>query len=584
MMGKNVDKTPQKDVKKETPGTPVKEGATPLVQQNQIKTELNEENRPNDGKQQGQVHSHGGRGADNSGGGGGGGRRRGGRGGGDHAQKGGDFNNQKNFNQPQQQPQQQSGGEPRKFTGRCRLFVGNIPPDTTEEQFKEMFSPFGESSEVFLNANRGFGFIRMDYRLNAERAKAELDGMVKNGRTLRVRFATHGAALRVKNLSPYVTNELLESAFTQFGEVERAVVIVDDRGRSMGEGIVEFARKPGASAALKRISENVFLMSGYPRPVYVEAMEQKDDEDGLSEKFVQRNDMFRKDREKEPRFAQPGSFEFDFALKFRRIDDMEKEQAERVKRDMDLERKRLEEEMETAIYDYQAEQIRKDLLRQQEELKRLEELRNEQMRRRDEINIRRQEEDRMRRDDEERRRQEMMVNMQGRGRPMEPQQMNAGPRDDMMGLRGVGIRDSPGGRPRGPGTPPMPPPPAPPASIGLDRGGPGQSTNQMQFGNNQAMNRNQPINKMGSSPGQMNNTSLGSDMQRQGQFGEGGQGSGFRSGPGFSSQGGPMGGPSAQGNMFAGGMGGGGGQDRRRDRGSGNPREDYGDLKRMRRF
>ena len=89
----------------------------------------------------------------------------------------------------------------------------------------------------------------------------ELDGQMRNGRVLRVRFATHGAALKVTNLSPFVSNELLEHAFSQFGEVERAVVIVDDRGRSSGEGIVEFSRKPGASAAMKRIGDGVFLMS-----------------------------------------------------------------------------------------------------------------------------------------------------------------------------------------------------------------------------------------------------------------------------------------------------------------------------------
>ena len=49
----------------------------------------------------------------------------------------------------------------RKFTGRCRLFVGNLSADTTEKEFKEMFDPYGESSEMFLNAARAFGFIRM---------------------------------------------------------------------------------------------------------------------------------------------------------------------------------------------------------------------------------------------------------------------------------------------------------------------------------------------------------------------------------------------------------------------------------------
>ncbi len=78
---------------------------------------------------------------------------------------------------------------------------------------------------------------------------------------LRVRFATHGAALKVRYLNQWVTNELLHKAFSMFGEVERAVVVVDDRGKPTGDGIVEFARKPGAQAALKRISEGVFMLT-----------------------------------------------------------------------------------------------------------------------------------------------------------------------------------------------------------------------------------------------------------------------------------------------------------------------------------
>lgn len=154
------------------------------------------------------------------------------------------------------------------------------------------------------------------------------------GRPLRVRFATHSAALSIKNLSPFVSNELLEEAFSQFGMVERAVVIVDDRGRSTGKGLVEFASKPAARKALDRCNEGVFLLTTYaggfvpivstpethtlvgsrlshllfflfllnvivqsrrsPRPVVVEPLEQYDDEDGLPEKLAQKNPRYQK--------------------------------------------------------------------------------------------------------------------------------------------------------------------------------------------------------------------------------------------------------------------------------------------------
>lgn len=47
------------------------------------------------------------------------------------------------------------------FTQRCRLFVGNLPVDITEEEFKNMFAKYGKSSEVFINRDRGFAFIRL---------------------------------------------------------------------------------------------------------------------------------------------------------------------------------------------------------------------------------------------------------------------------------------------------------------------------------------------------------------------------------------------------------------------------------------
>jgi RNA recognition motif-containing protein len=41
------------------------------------------------------------------------------------------------------------------------FFVGNITPDTTEEEFKDLFKPFGEINECFVNGSKGFGFIRL---------------------------------------------------------------------------------------------------------------------------------------------------------------------------------------------------------------------------------------------------------------------------------------------------------------------------------------------------------------------------------------------------------------------------------------
>jgi len=44
-------------------------------------------------------------------------------------------------------------------------------------------------------------------------------------------------------------------------QIERAVIIVDERGKSMGEGIIEFARKPGAQMALRRCTDGCFFLT-----------------------------------------------------------------------------------------------------------------------------------------------------------------------------------------------------------------------------------------------------------------------------------------------------------------------------------
>uniref|UniRef100_A0A452SRA0 Splicing factor proline and glutamine rich n=1 Tax=Ursus americanus TaxID=9643 RepID=A0A452SRA0_URSAM len=71
------------------------------------------------------------------------------------------------------------------YTQRCRLFVGNLPADITEDEFKRLFAKYGEPGEVFINKGKGFGFIKLESRALAEIAKAELDDTPMRGRQLR---------------------------------------------------------------------------------------------------------------------------------------------------------------------------------------------------------------------------------------------------------------------------------------------------------------------------------------------------------------------------------------------------------------
>lgn len=266
----------------------------------------------------------------------------------------------------------------KKFTGRCRLFVGNLPNEVKEAELKELFAPHGDIAECYLSG-KGFAFLRMDTRAHAESAKEAIDGRVIHGRQVRVRFAVHGAALRVKELSPTVSNEMLYHAFSHFGEVERAVHIVDEKGRPTGEGIVEFERKPSCNEAIGAIKEKVFLLTASPKPLIVEVLEPRDEDDGLAERMIPRTSQLLKERELGPRFPPQNTFEFVYGMKWKELYEMERQRRNQLEEELREARRRLESDMELAYQDYQAQMLREDLQRRQQELERLEAARRERL-------------------------------------------------------------------------------------------------------------------------------------------------------------------------------------------------------------
>lgn len=247
-------------------------------------------------------------------------------------------------------------------SSKCRLFIGNLTPDITEEGMRNLLEPFGTLVELFVPPGKGFAFARYETRANAEAAKSALDGELFYNRQLQVRFASQGAVLKVRNLSPFVSNELLHQAFEPFGELERATVFVDERGKSLGEGILEFSRKPVALAVMRKAQLECLLLTTSPLPVIIEPMEVKDDEDGYSERTINKQSTgYLKEREKGPRFAERGSFESEFAMKWKELLALEKLKKEQLDREIQQEKQRLMEEMDIMKYDYDVEALKRRL-------------------------------------------------------------------------------------------------------------------------------------------------------------------------------------------------------------------------------
>jgi RNA recognition motif-containing protein len=75
-----------------------------------------------------------------------------------------------------------------------KLYVGNFPWSTTEEDLRELFAPIGEVEDIALirdrdtGRSRGFGFVQMA-DADAEKAIRDLDGQDYGGRPLKVNEA-----------------------------------------------------------------------------------------------------------------------------------------------------------------------------------------------------------------------------------------------------------------------------------------------------------------------------------------------------------------------------------------------------------
>jgi RNA recognition motif-containing protein len=75
------------------------------------------------------------------------------------------------------------------------IYVGNLSFTTTEADLKEAFQAFGEVSscniitDKYSGQSRGFGFVEMPNKEEADKAMAALNGKDLKGRTLKVNEA-----------------------------------------------------------------------------------------------------------------------------------------------------------------------------------------------------------------------------------------------------------------------------------------------------------------------------------------------------------------------------------------------------------
>lgn len=74
----------------------------------------------------------------------------------------------------------------------AKLFVGNLSFETTSDEIRDLFSEVGpvESCQVIMDRetgrSKGFGFVEMNSKTEANAAREKFDGQDLHGRALKV--------------------------------------------------------------------------------------------------------------------------------------------------------------------------------------------------------------------------------------------------------------------------------------------------------------------------------------------------------------------------------------------------------------
>ena len=92
------------------------------------------------------------------------------------------------------------------------IYVSNLSFAVQDEDLREFFTEYGEVSSAkvimdkYTNRSKGFGFVEMPDDTAAQKAIAELDGGMVDGRAIKVMIAKPKEERRPNNNRPSYTN------------------------------------------------------------------------------------------------------------------------------------------------------------------------------------------------------------------------------------------------------------------------------------------------------------------------------------------------------------------------------------------
>lgn len=197
------------------------------------------------------------------------------------------------------------------------LYVKNLDPETSQEEFEKMFSDFGPVTSALISIDeegksKGFGFVNYENHEDAQRAVDVLHDSDINGRKLFVSRAQkkaereeelrrsyeqakmekmskyQGVNLYIKNLEDDVDDDKLRAEFEVFGTVTSCKVMRDEKGSSKGFGFVCFSTPDEATKAVAEMNNKMIGT----KPLYVSLAQRREvRRQQLESQIAQRNQI-----------------------------------------------------------------------------------------------------------------------------------------------------------------------------------------------------------------------------------------------------------------------------------------------------
>ncbi|KAG6833827.1 hypothetical protein H0H87_011761 [Tephrocybe sp. NHM501043] len=195
------------------------------------------------------------------------------------------------------------------------LYVKNIDPAMTQEEFEALFSSCGAVTSALISVDeegksKGFGFVNYENHEEAQKAVDELHDSEHHGKKLFVSRAQkkaereeelrkaheqarleklnkyQGVNLYIKNLEDDVDDDKLRAEFEPFGTVTSCKVMRDERDISKGFGFVCFSSPDEATKAVAEMN-NKMIGS---KPLYVSLAQRREvRRQQLESQIAQRN-------------------------------------------------------------------------------------------------------------------------------------------------------------------------------------------------------------------------------------------------------------------------------------------------------